>query len=281
MLALSQEWLAVSVTVVVILVVTAILSRVFAGIVRRTVTGLVRRSALRSDPNSRLNARGQTLAGVAVSLLKIFLWTLSVFVILDKLGVNVAPLVAGAGVVGIAVGFGAQSLVKDFVSGFFILAEDQFGVGDNVTVSDVTGTVEEVNLRITRLRAADGTVWFVPNGEIRKVGNSAREWSRALVDVLIPKGADVQAALAAITDEIAGLKEEPAWAEAVLESPEVLGVESIGPDGITVRVAARTGPTRRSEVARELRTRISSRLARDGMAAKARTPPPEGPLSEE
>ena len=99
---------------------------------------------------------------MAVSMVRILLWTIATFLVLDKLGINVAPLLAGAGIVGIAVGFGAQSLVKDFFSGFFMLAEDQFGVGDLVSVLDVTGTVEEVNLRVTRLRANDGTVWFVP-----------------------------------------------------------------------------------------------------------------------
>src|SRR5207302_1413685 len=130
-------------------------------------------------------------------------------------------------IVGVAVGFGAQSLVKDFVSGFFVLAEDQFGVGDSITVLDVTGIVEEVNLRVTRLRGMDGTVWFIPNGEIRKVGNSAKDWSRAIIDVAIPASADLDAAIAAISDEAAGLAREPALAEAFLDAPEVLGLESI------------------------------------------------------
>ncbi len=130
---------------------------------------------------------------------------------------------------------------------------------------DVNGTVEEVNLRVTRLRGIDGTVWFIPNGEIRKVGNSAKEWSRAIVDVTVPAAADVDAATAAIADEIAGLDQDPDWAEAVLEPPEVLGVESIGTNEITVRVAAKTKPADRIRVARELRARIGARLRRDGI----------------
>ena len=171
---------------------------------------------------------------------------------------------AGASIVGVAVGFGAQSLVKDFVSGFFVLAEDQYGVGDGITVLDVTGTVEEVNLRVTRLRAGDGTVWFIPNGEIRKVGNSAKEWSRAVVDVAIPATADVDAAIALITQAVAGLGEDPAWSDAVLESPEVLGLESLSPEQVTVRVTAKTKPPERARVTRELRSRIATRLRRDG-----------------
>ncbi|MGH9278018.1 MAG: mechanosensitive ion channel family protein [Acidimicrobiales bacterium] len=277
MLALSREWVYTGLQIVAIIVVTAILAVVFGKLLRRTVTGLVKRSAFVAEPGGRYTARAHTLAGVTVSLMQVALWTVAVFLILDKLKVNVAPLLAGAGIVGIAVGFGAQSLVKDFVSGFFLLAEDQFGVGDVITVTDVTGTVEEVNLRVTRLRAQDGTVWFVPNGEIRKVGNAARDWSRALVDVFIPAGVDVQAALTAIADEVKGVREESAWTEAVLDAPEVLGVESIGVDGVTVRVAARTDPPRRAEVARELRGRIGARLAREGLATK---PPPTGAVSE-
>lgn len=267
MLALS-DWVVIGIQVVAILVVTAIVSRVLSSLTRRTVTGVVKRSSFMSEAAARSSARAQTLAGVSVSLVRVLLWTIAILLALDAMTLNVAPLLAGAGIVGIALGFGAQSLVKDFVSGFFLLAEDQFGVGDQITVLDITGTVEEVNLRITRLRAADGTVWFVPNGEIRKLGNAAKEWSRALVDIFIPAGVDVQAALAAIADEVKGIREEAAWAEAVLDAPEVLGIEAITSDGVTVRVAARTDPSQRAQVARELRARIGARLARDGLAAK-------------
>lgn len=267
MLALSDGVIN-SLQFAAIVLVTAILTPILSRVVRRAVTGLVKRSSFLSDAAARSSVRAQTLAGVAVSVVRITLWTVAAFVALDTVGLNVAPLLAGAGIVGIAVGFGAQSLVRDFISGFFLLAEDQFGVGDQITVADVTGTVEDVDLRVTRVRSADGTVWFVPNGEIRKVGNAAKDWSRALVDVFIPAGVDVQAALAAIADEVMGIREESAWAEAVLDAPEVLGVEAITSDGVTVRVAARTDPAHRAPVARELRARIGSRLAREGLAAK-------------
>jgi small-conductance mechanosensitive channel len=205
-------------------------------------------------------------------------WSVAVLLVLDKVGINLGPLLAGASIVGVALGFGAQSLVKDFLSGFFILAEDQFGVGDVITVSDTTGTVEEVNLRITRLRGADGTVWFVPNGEIRKVGNSAKDWSKALVDIVVPEDADIAATTAAMEAEAARLKDDPAWADALVEAPEVLGVEAVGTDGVTLRVAATTDPGHRARVARELRGRIMTRLRADGVLTvrePAAAPPAE------
>ena len=250
---------------ILLIVVGAVLvSRLASRLARRSVESLVARSTI-AGATARSAGRARTLAGVAGSAVRIAIWSVAALLVLDKAGINLGPLIAGASIVGVALGFGAQSLVRDFLSGFFVLAEDQFGVGDVITVSDTTGTVEEVNLRVTRLRSADGTVWFVPNGEIRKVGNSAKEWSRALVDVIIPPTSDLGAATAAIAAEVAGLADEPAWSDAVLEAPEVLGVEALGVDGATVRVAAKTDPAQRSRVARELRARITGRLAADGV----------------
>src|SRR5206468_8412380 len=129
--------------------------------------------------------RAKTLASVSASVVRVVVWTFAGLLILGQLGIDLGPFIAGASIVGFALGFGAQSLVRDYLAGFFIIAEDQFGVGDVITVSDSTGTVEEVSLRITRIRGNDGTVWFIPNGEIKKVGNSAKDWSRAIVDIVL------------------------------------------------------------------------------------------------
>lgn len=255
--------------ILLILVLAMVVARVGSRVVRRSVTTLVSRSTLRPDgaagADGRVDLRAETLGGVAASLVRASVWTISVLLIIDKLGINPGPVLAGASIVGVAVGFGAQSLVKDFLSGFFVLAEDQFGVGDTITVSDVTGTVEEVNLRVTRLRAADGTVWYVPMGEIRKVGNTAREWSVAIVDIGVPGGADASAALSAIADEVAGMQDEPAWAGVVLEAPDVLGLESVTTDGYTVRVSVKTKAGDRAKVARAVRARATARLRREGI----------------
>jgi len=264
------------VSILFIIIAAVVVARVLARLVRRSVQRLVVRS--RGD-SAHLAKRAETLSGVAASLVRISVWTIAVLLVIDKLGVNPGPALAGASIVGVAVGFGAQSLVRDFLSGFFVLAEDQFGVGDVITVSDVTGTVEEVNLRVTRLRAGDGTVWFVPNGEMRKVGNAAKEWSRAIVDATIPVAADVSAATAAISDELERLAADPVWSELVVDAPEVLGVEAIGADSVTVRAQVKTKPAMHGRVAREMRARISARLHRDGIVpvrTAAAAPAPAG-----
>jgi small-conductance mechanosensitive channel len=258
---------------VLIIVVALLLSRLGTRFARRSIRSLATRSPLR-ESSPRSEQRGATLAGVAVSLIRIVVWTTAGLLLLGVLGVNLGPFLAGASIVGVAVGFGAQSLVKDFFSGFFILVEDQYAVGDTITIADVTGTVEEIDLRVTRIRASDGTVWFVPNGEIRKVGNSAKDYGRSIVDVLIPNKADLAAATAAIAEESAALAEEPAWAGDVLEAPEVLGVETLGSDNVTLRISTKTTPARRAPFARELRARITRRLQRDGVVAVEAPKPP-------
>ena len=265
---------------VLILAMALLFSRLGSRFASRSIRSIATRSPLR-ESSPRAEQRAATLAGVAVSLLRIVVWSIAVLLLLGVLGVNLGPFLAGASIVGVAVGFGAQSLVKDFFSGFFILVEDQYAVGDTVTIADVTGTVEEIDLRVTRIRASDGTVWFVPNGEIRKVGNSAKDYGRSIVDVLIPNKADLAAATAAIAEESAALAEEPAWADGVLEAPEVLGVETLGSDNVTLRVSTKTTPARRTPFARELRARITRRLQRDGVVAveAPKSPAPATPES--
>ena len=246
-------------------VVATVTSRLGSRVVRRSVQGLAARSTFQREGALRTGSRPDTLAGVAANVVRVAVWSIAVLVIIDKVGINAGPVLAATSIAGVAVGFGAQYLVRDFLSGFFLLAEDQFAVGDTITVLEVTGTVEEVNLRTTRLRADDGTVWFVPNGEIRKVGNSAKDWSRAVVDVALPAEADISAAVALIADEVAVLPADPAWADVVVEPPQVLGVETMGTEGFTIRVAAKTKPAQRTRVARELRVRIGARLRREGI----------------
>ncbi|HUQ62431.1 MAG TPA: mechanosensitive ion channel family protein [Acidimicrobiales bacterium] len=249
-----------------IIVVAFAISRVASRIANGWVDALVARSALPARA-VRSAARAKTLASVVASLVRVVIWTMAVLLILGRLGIDLGPFIAGASIVGFALGFGAQSLVRDFLAGFFIIAEDQFGVGDVITVNEATGTVEDVTLRVTQIRSTDGTVWFIPNGEIKKVGNSAKDWSRAIVDIVLLSGADVVAATAVIADEIAKFGDDSAWVDAVLDRPEVLGVEDIGPDGTTVRVSVRTHPDQRARVARELRARIGARLRVDGFLA--------------
>ncbi len=246
-----------------IVLLAALASRFGVRAARRSVYSLVTRTPLRETVRGRADARAATLAGVTASVVRVAVWTVAFLLLVDEVGFNLGPLLAGASVVGVALGFGAQTLVRDVVSGFFILVEDQYGVGDTITVLDVTGTVEDVNLRVTRVRAGDGTVWYVPNGEIRKVGNSAKEWSKAIVDVRLPDDLDLARALAAVSAEVEAFADDPAWSDGLLEKPEMLGVEDNAGEFVTVRVSAKTRPGERARFARALRTRIGTRLQRE------------------
>jgi small-conductance mechanosensitive channel len=268
-----------SAKIALVLVLALVFLRLGTRVAGRSIRSLGTRSQFR-ESSPRLEQRAETLAGVAISMVRIVVWTVAVLLILEEFGLNLGPLLAGASIVGVAVGFGAQSLVKDFFSGFFILMEDQYAVGDLITIADQSGTVEEINLRMTRIRATDGTVWYVPNGEIRKVGNSTKEWGRAIVDVIIPRKSDLATALAAIGEVVAAVAADAAWADAVLEEPEMLGVNSMGVDNVTVRVSTKTTPAQRLPLAREMRSRISLRLQQAGVVAESSIPPREDPTPE-
>jgi small conductance mechanosensitive channel len=248
--------------IAIILLVALVATRIATRVVRRSITGLVNRAPLRTGARAEL--RAATLAGVLASLTRVVVWTMATLLVIEQLGFNLGPFIAGASVIGVALGFGAQSLVKDFLSGFFILVEDQYGVGDVVNLGDAAGTVEEVNLRVTRVRSFDGTVWYVPNGEIKKVGNTSKEWSRAVVDLIVGLSTDISAAVAAIDEEMAALTGEQTIADGLLDAPVVLGVDAVGADSLTIRVAARVRPERRVAIERAMRARATDRLRRGG-----------------
>lgn len=218
-----------------------------------------------ADPSVRSRARAATITSVLRGIVSGIVYLLAVIYSLEVLGVNLGPLIAGAGIAGIALGFGAQSLVRDFLAGTFILIEDQYGVGDVVDLGDAVGTVEAVNLRTTRLRDVNGTVWHVPNGEIVRVGNKSQQWARALLDIVVAHGTDVDQALAVlgrVADEVAA---RPDIAPDVLEQAEVWGVEQLSPVGITLRVVIKTRPGTQWKVMRALRREIRAALEGAGI----------------
>jgi moderate conductance mechanosensitive channel len=208
----------------------------------------------------RRGQRTTALASLLGNAASVAIFSVAGLIILGDLGLNLAPVLASAGVLGIALGFGAQNLVQDFLAGIFILLEDQYGVGDVIDVSTVTGTVEAVSLRITRLRDVNGVVWHIRNGTIKKAGNETHGWARAVIDFPVPYGLSVPAARAALDRAAAAMAAEPRWRAAILERPEVWGVETISADVLQLRVTARTAPMARREVARELRERLKNAL---------------------
>jgi small-conductance mechanosensitive channel len=230
------------------------------GAVRRGVPNALKKT---EETSLRAEQRIEALTGVLRSLTTFTIWVIAAFMILGEVGISLAPLLAGAGVLGVALGFGSQSLVKDFLSGMFILVEDQFGVGDIIDIEgQVSGIVEGVSLRTTRLRSVDGVVWHVPNGEIRMIGNMSQHWSRSLLDVEVAYETDIEQAKAVIkrvADRI--WKADPA----VLEEPEMWGVEQLGASGVVLRLVVKTTPKEQWRVSRQLREEIKRAFDEEGI----------------
>jgi small conductance mechanosensitive channel len=211
-------------------------------------------------PDPRHSARVESITTVVESTAAVVIWTIAGITILGELGIDLAPLIAGAGIAGIALGFGAQSLVRDCISGMFMLLEDQYGIGDVVDLDEATGTVEKISLRVTVLRSVDGTVWYVPNGVVQRVGNRSQLYSIALVDVVVDHDADLALARSAIIDCVRRVCESDEWAPSVQSEPELLGVEALSADGVTIRVTVRTEPGRQWALQRVLREEIKIAL---------------------
>jgi small-conductance mechanosensitive channel len=211
----------------------------------------------------RAEQRIEALGSVLRSLVSFVVLLVAILMVLGEMGIELGPLLAGAGIIGVALGFGSQSLVRDFLSGLFILVEDQFGVGDIVDLDGTTsGVVEAVTLRTTRLRAVDGTVWHVPNGEIRRVGNMSQHWSRALLDVQVAYGTDLSRAQQLIKDVACALWDEDRH---ILEEPEVWGVEDLGASGVVIRLVVKTTPSEQWRISRALRERLKAAFDAEGI----------------
>ena len=218
--------------------------------------------------DERRKQRVRALGSVLRSAASVTIFSIAGLTILGDLGINLAPLLASAGVVGIAIGFGAQNLVRDYLSGVFMLVEDQYGVGDVITVGDATGTVETVTLRITRLRSVNGIVWHIRNGAIEKVGNESQGWARAVLDFPVPYTADLATIRALLADAAESMWNEPVWRTVMIEKPEVWGAQQVDmtpPPTVTMRVVVKTAPLRQWEVEREMRARVKAALDAAGI----------------
>jgi small-conductance mechanosensitive channel len=229
--------------------------------------------------------RALTMGSLLKSIVSGVVFVIVFMMALAEVGVNIAPLIAGAGILGVALGFGAQSLVKDFLSGIFMIFEDQYGVGDSVTFGDVSGTIEAVSLRVTRMRDVDGTVWYVRNGEILKVGNQSQNWSRTVLDIAVGYKEDITRVRRLLKEVAHDLWEDENYRDKIIEEPDVWGVQSLGPDSVVVRVTLKTLPQQQWVVAREMRERVKSRFDEEGVSTPLPqrvvygdpTKPPDGP----
>ena len=267
--------------VLLVIVLAFVATRLIGRGIKRFVAGMGRKTErkldslrqhapatlLKTDETSGLRAaqRAETIGALLKSIAAFAVWTAAAFMVLGELGLNLGPLIAGAGIVGVALGFGAQNLVRDFISGIFMLVEDQYGVGDLIDAGPATGTVEAVSLRTTRLRDIYGVVWHIPNGKIDRIGNKSQKWSRALLDVDVAYDTDIDVAGAVIKGALDEAWKSEEWSNVILEEPELWGAEDLGPDGITIRMVVKTLPSEQFKVARYLRARIKAALDEAGI----------------
>jgi small conductance mechanosensitive channel len=291
-LAEVADWLVhkplkIGIILLVALVVNALVHRALA----RFVDRLTRERAAEVEASNRVadrqwievlrerNVRAQqraiTLAAVLRNVASVIIYGLAALLCLGELDINLGPLIAGAGIAGIAIGFGAQSLVRDFLAGVFIVLEDQYGVGDNVSLGEAAGAVEKVTLRTTWLRDLDGTLWVVPNGEIRRVANHSQRWARAVLDVRLAPDTDIDRALEVARSAAQTFYDNRSAGDAVLEVPQVLGIESFVDGAPVLRITDKTEPGRQTDVARRLRVELRRAFDEAGisMTSTANTTP--------
>src|SRR6266700_1116680 len=207
----------------------------------------------------------RTLAGVLYGAANKVIWAVALLTALSEFGINVTPVATLAGLASLALGFGAQNLVRDIITGFYIVLEDQYVVGDTIQFADYAGRVEHLTLRRTVLRDARGALVTIANGEIRTVSNLSRDWSQAFVDVALAPETPVEKTLKALETAAAALRGDPAWSQALVDGPRILGVQDFDRTASTIRLQVRTAPTRQDEVARELRRRIQAELLKQGI----------------
>jgi small conductance mechanosensitive channel len=265
---LSILWL-----IILALVGRWLLCRLIDRLVRRARTGVLPNALVRgpfAEPEGevlthRRVQRAQTIGSLLKSIVTGVIFTITLIMVISELGYDIAPLIASAGIIGVALGFGAQSLVKDFLSGIFMIFEDQYGVGDSINLGEISGTVEAVSLRVTRLRDVDGTVWYVRNGEILRVGNQSQNWSRSVVDITVGYKEDVTRVRQILQEVAHDLWEDEKFHDKVIEEPEVWGVQSLGPDSVVVRVTLKTLPQQQWNVSREMRERVKKRFDQEGI----------------
>ncbi|MFG2813469.1 mechanosensitive ion channel family protein [Streptomyces sp. NPDC004673] len=219
----------------------------------------------RSRSSQRREQRARTIGSVLSSGVTIVLALLGTAMILDQVGIALGPLLASAGVVGLAIGFGAQSLVADYLSGLLIMVEDQYGVGDTVDLGEAIGEVEHIGLRLTHVRDLNGGLWHIRNGEVLRVRNDSQDWARAVLDVAVAYDANLDTVYQVLEDAGRTLRQDPAFSGVLLEDPSVWGVQSLDADGVVVRLAVKTVPLQQWSVTRELRRRVKDALDAAGI----------------
>ena len=234
-------------------------------------TGTLRRELLTEklaslrERTDRARQRAKTLGVLFKSIASAVIGVVTIMMLLGEFDINLGPLIAGAGIVGVAIGFGSQSLVGDLLSGIFMLIEDQYGVGDVIDAGDATGTVESVGLRTTRIRDVRGTLWHIPNGEIRRVGNMSQVWARTILDIDVAYDTDLDLAMETIKEVADGVWEEQLEEATIVDEPVISGVQNFGADAVTIRLSVKTEPAEQWSTGRVLRKRIKEAFDEAGI----------------
>ncbi|CAG6393233.1 mechanosensitive ion channel family protein [Streptomyces cocklensis] len=274
------DWLNAGLQILLILVIAIVLRSV----VRRTISRLIDRMNRGAEAAAatalggllvnaeRRKQRSEAIGSVLRSVASFLILGTAALTVLSVLKIDLAPLLASAGVAGVAIGFGARNLVTDFLSGVFMILEDQYGVGDVIDAGVASGTVVEVGLRVTKLRGENGEIWYVRNGEVKRIGNLSQGWATAVVDVQVGSGEDMDRARAVVVETADAMSKEDPWDEYLWEPVQMLGLESVGSDFVVLQVQARTMPGQAAAVARELRWRIKRAFDREGIVITGGTP---------
>ncbi|MEU5881337.1 mechanosensitive ion channel family protein [Spirillospora sp. NPDC047279] len=285
-----KTWLDTPLNTIFWIVVTLLVALILRSMAHRAITRITirmaegtmsekirerTRTSFEGSPallNQRRANRARTLGSVLRSIASVLIMGTAAFSVLGSLGLNLAPILASASVIGVAVGFGAQNIVKDLLAGLFMLLEDQYGVGDFIDVGTAKGTVEAVTLRVTRMRDVNGVVWYVPNGEIKKVGNESQNWGRAVLDIPVDIQEDTERVKGILQETAEAMAADADWKELVLEEPSVWGVQALAGDAVIVRVVIKTAPGKQAEVARELRERVKKAFDEAGISVATPAP---------
>jgi small conductance mechanosensitive channel len=251
---------------IAIIIVVGIVLRWLAN---RAIDRVVARASVtnhdRPTSGERRQQRAQTIGSLLKSITTVVVVAIVFVTALDQVGVSIAPIIASAGIVGVALGFGAQNLVKDYLNGVFMILEDQYGVGDVVDLGEASGTVEAVGLRVTRLRDVNGTVWYVRNGEVLRAGNESQNWARTVLDITVSYDSDLDQVQQILKQEAEAMYADERFHDVIIEEPEVWGVERFDRDGVVVRVVLKTAPLQQWLVARTMRQRVKARFDAAGI----------------
>lgn len=286
-LAETADALSKPIRVIAIIILAYVANRIVRFFIRRSINNLAKEKSQErvskfkrktglsklettENPTYRTVQRAETMGTALKGVATFAIMTATILSIMGTFHIELGPIFAGAGLIGIVVGFGAQGMIRDFLAGIFIIVEDWYGVGDVIDAGAASGTVEQVTLRATKLRDIYGTVWHIPNGEITRAGNKSQQWGRALLDVAVALDADIDLAQQVIKQTADELASDKDHATEIIDEPEVLGIEEIGADRILIRVVVKTTPSAQWKIARELRARIKRSFNDNGILL----PPP-------